>query len=91
MHILESPIERWNSRMVTYTIVPKIDPVSPYLSHRQFGRPMLRWDINLRKFCADTWSAMCDQHCGNVLSTIDPTFVNEHDFVTFMCDMNELT
>ena len=50
-HILRSPIKLWSRMMRTYNVTSKIDRYSPHLPYRSQGRPLLRWDDHLRRFC----------------------------------------
>ena len=46
---------------------PKIYPHSPYLPYRQVGRPQLKWDDHIRRFCIFKRPDLNDFHWDEIL------------------------
>lgn len=90
MHVVRSASMIWSYRLRQHNVISKIDPVSPYLSYRSRGRPLLRWDDHIRRFCALVWPTQYDSHWSDILHFIPNVSQYEEEYVLFITDMLQL-
>lgn len=69
--------EHWGKQMTLYMHANFQDPHALHLYFRCPGRPQLRWDDRISKFCRYMWPERRSEHWLGVISSI-----NVHDYET---------
>ena len=70
-HIQSLFLQSWAHQMILYSPQHNEDPYAEYLANRSQGRPHMRWDDYLQKFCELTWPEYGNDHWISTLGKID--------------------
>ena len=81
-YILGSP-HLWVFCLLDYNIRVKIDPHSVDLPHRGPGRPRMRWDDVVQKFCEEILDINQDHYWSDMSQAVEMNNLEDH-YVAFM-------
>ena len=71
LHIRDSDPLLWARRMCKNTFNPHVDPHGTYSPSRMRGRPRMKWDDHVLKFCHQRWPHLSHMHWFDILVSND--------------------
>ena len=83
-HILHGPLLLWARTLCKYNWNPHRDHAADALPHRGQGRPRMRWDDNIHRFCHSKWPHLQDYHWFDLLIDVEMKDL-EDEFIIFIC------
>ena len=82
-HLIDAYPLLWARIMLKFNFNPVYDPEASAIPYRMFGRPRLRWDDLIHRFCWKTWPQYHGRHWFDILShTRHENF--EDDYVSYL-------